>query len=139
MKLLGFNFDKIKAEKITSKVENIKINTKIDIVEIKEVKPDIFKIKEEVLGICFVYSLNYDPDFAKIEFKGNILLSVESKIAKQVLKEWEEKKMPEDFRIVLFNIILRKSSLRALTLEEELNLPLHIQPPSIKKQENKEE
>ena len=52
-------------------------------------------------------------------------------------KGWKDKEIPEEFRIAIFNIILRKASVRALQLEEELNLPYHMPFPSIKSQEEK--
>jgi hypothetical protein len=135
MKLLGFNFDKISIEKLSGKLENLKIDTQIDIPEIKSVDSDLFKIKEDLLGIRFVFKINYEPECAKVELLGNLLLSVDSKTSKDVLKQWKEKKMPDDFRVTLFNLILRKSSLQALKLEEELNLPLHLPFPSIRMSE----
>ena len=138
MKILGFNFDKISIEKLSNKVENLKVNTKIDISEIKEVKSDFLKTKEEIVNIKFSYDINYDPNFAKINLAGNIILSINPKVLKEVLKQWKDKKMPEEFRISVFNIILRKSNLKALQLEEEMNLPLHIPMPSIKRPEKKE-
>jgi len=80
--------------------------------------------------------VDYSPGFAKGELEGKILIAVDPKIAKEILKQWKKKKMPEDFRLLLFNVILKKSSLKALYLEEELNLPLHMPMPSFKK-ENK--
>jgi len=135
MKLIGFNLSKINVEKFTENVENLKINTNINISDVKFVKADFFKSKEELVGITFIYTLNYEPDFAKIEFRGNFILALDPKLSKNVLKQWEDKKIPEDFRIMLFNLIFRKTSVRALELEEEMNLPLHIALPSIKKQE----
>jgi len=137
MRLIGFNFNKINIEKFNDKVENLKINTKINVSKIKNIKSDFFKTKEEIIEVKFDYSINYDPDFAKIELAGSVILSIEPKIVKDILKKWEDKKMSEDFRIMLFNIILRKSSLRALQLEEEMNLPPHISLPVLKKQDNK--
>lgn len=137
MKLVGFNFDKIHVEKTLSEYEGLKINTKMDVLEIKEVKPDSFKVKEDLLGIRFSFGLDYDPNVAKIELTGTLLLSLESKIAKEVLKNWKDKQIPEDFRIGVFNIILKKSTLKALQLEEEMNLPLHMQLPSLKKEPDK--
>ncbi len=139
MKLIGFNFTKISAEKFLDKVDDLKINTQINIAEIKEVSSSLFKIKEKIISIKFNHSLIYDPEFAKIELGGNLLLSVESKISKEILKQWEEKKMPENFRVGLFNLILRKSSIKALELEEEFNLPLHMNIPLIKRQEEEQE
>jgi len=138
MKILGFNLTKINVEKFKDKVENLKINTQIDVAEISEVKSDFFKTKEEILAVKFTYGLNYEPEFAKLEFSGNIVLSLDSKTAKNVLKQWKDKKMPEDFRLPLFNIILRKSSLKALQLEEDMNLPIHMQLPSLRAQDKKE-
>ena len=138
MRLVGFNFNKINIEKFSDKIEDLKINTDMGISEINEVKSDFFKTKEELIGIKFTYGINYDPDFAKIELVGDVLLAIESKMAKDILKQWKNKKIPEDFRIILFNIILKKSNLKALQLEDEMNLPPHISLPSLKKQENKE-
>ena len=136
MKLLGFNFNKISIEKFplkTEKAEGLKINTGISIKEITSVNADMFKTKDEFLGVKFSYDIHYDPDFAKIEFLGDLILSLDSKDAKEVLKEWKDKKFPEEFKIFVFNIILKKTNLKALELEEEMNLPLHWPLPSIKK------
>ncbi len=138
MRIIGFNFNKINIEKFSDKIEKLKINTNINISEIKEMELDLFKTKEQFIRVKFTYNIDYEPKIAKIELVGNIVFGAESKIAKDVLKQWEGKKIPEDFKIILFNVILRKSNLKALQLEEELNLPLHVSLPSLKKQENKE-
>ncbi|MBA7685003.1 hypothetical protein ES703_93416 [subsurface metagenome] len=138
MRLAGFNFNKINAERLSDRIENLKINTKIDVSEINAVKSDFLKTKEELIGVKFKYNIDYDPDFAKIELAGNILLAVESKMARGILKQWKNKKMSEDFKITLFNFILRKSNLKALQLEDEMNFPLHISFPTLKKQKSGE-
>jgi hypothetical protein len=137
MKILGINFTKINAEKTSSKIKDVKVNTNIDISKISEVKSNFLNSDEKILGINFTNIINYDPNFAKIELKGNILISVDSDLFEKVLKQWKDKKIPEDFRVTLFNLILKKSSLKALQLEEELNIPFHIPLPSIKNPENK--
>ncbi len=138
MKLFGFNFTKIQIEKFKERVEGLKINTKIDISDIKEAKAGILKTKEELLTVKFVYGLDYEPEMAKVELEGNLIVSLESKRVKEILKEWKKKKMPEDFRTTLFNVILRKSGLKALQLEEEMNLPIHMQMPTLKLSDKKE-
>jgi len=137
MKVVGFNFNKISVERIEPLTEGIKINTKIDISQIEQIKPDLFKAKEELVRVDFIYSIDYDPNFAKVELKGNIIISLEPKISKNLLSQWKDKKMPEDFKMELFNFILRKANVKALQLEDELNLPLHMPFPKIGKQENK--
>jgi len=133
MKAVGFNFKKISIEKLSDKTENIKVNTNIDISEISSVKTNLFKTEEEFLGVKFKYEINYNPNYAKLEFEGNIIVSVDQKKSKEIIKEWENKKIPEEFRIFLFNIILKKANLKALELEDEMNIPLHIPLPSVKK------
>ena len=135
MKIIGFNFNKINVEKLKEPVEGMKINTNISIPELKEIKQTILKTKDDTIGVKFVYTIDYSPEIAKIEFSGSILINIESKLTKEILKQWEDKKMPDDFKIVLFNLILRKSNVKSLQFEDELNLPLHINLPSLKKQE----
>lgn len=137
MRVIGFSFTKISIERLKETLKNkedLKVDTQIDIPEIKEIKSNLLKTKEDLLSIKFIHKVNYNPDFAKIELEGKILLAVSQKVAKEVLKQWKKNKMGEEFRIPLFNLILKKSSLKALALEEELNLPLHIPLPSFKKQ-----
>ncbi len=134
MRLLGFNFSKISAERLEGGAKDIQVVPNIVISDIKQVKPDMVKTKEEFIGVKFSYILSYDPKYAKLEFSGDVLVSVDPKEAKEIIKEWKDKKVSEDFRIFLFNLIMRKSNVKALELEDELNLPLHIQMPSIRKE-----
>ena len=137
MKVIGFNFTKLLAEKLEGNRNQLKINAEIDISEIKSLKTDIFKVKEDLVEVKFKYTVEYDPKIAKIEFEGLIIFSLDQKLAKQVLKDWKKKKMQDDFRLILFNVILRKSTLKALELEDQLNIPLHISLPSLKRVKDK--
>ena len=139
MRIAGFNFKKISVEKLSDKPGELKINTKIDILDIKSIKSDFIKTKEELLGIDFSYVVDYDPDFAKIEFRGSIVVSIDFREGKEVLKQWKDKQMPGQFQVNLFNIILRKSNIKALELEDEMNLPLHVPFPSLKPEQNQEQ
>lgn len=136
MKILGFNFTILSAEKLSGSTKGVKINTHIDISDIKEVKSDFFSSKEKILGVKFINEISYDPDFAKIVLGGNILVSMDEQAFKQVLNGWKTKDLPEEFRLGIFNSILKKSSLKALQLEEELNIPLHIAMPFLKAQDS---
>jgi hypothetical protein len=137
MKLIGFNFTKIDVEKLSDNLKDLKINTGIDISDIKTVKSDFLNLKDELIAVNFTYNISYEEKIAKLDFKGNMLISVDSKLSKEVLKQWQEKKMPEEFKLTVFNIILKKASLKAIQFEEEFNLPLHLPLPSIKPQEKK--
>ncbi len=137
MKLVSFNFTKIDVEKFSDNLKGLKITTGIDISEVKEVKADIFKLKEELIGISFSYNISYDEKIARLHFKGHMVLAIESGLLKETLKQWKEKKLPEELRLAIFNIILKKVSLKAIQFEEEFNLPLHFPLPSIKNPDKK--
>lgn len=136
MKLLGFNYTKINVEKYKDSFKDIKVNSQVDVSDIEEVKQEVFKSKDEFLAVKFKYKIEYTPDVAVILLEGNILVSVDVKLAKEVIKQWKGKAMPDEFNIPLFNIIFRKAGLKALQLEEEMNLPPHIQMPVLRKQED---
>ena len=131
MRLLGFNFSKIYIERLDSKGKNIKVNNDLNITTIDKATADFLDLEDEILAIKFNYKVNFEPNFAKIELEGNLSVSVEPKIAEEILKEWEEKKIPQNFRIRIFNIILKKSNLKAMQLEDELNIPLHVPLPTL--------
>jgi len=133
MRVIGFNFTKLLAEKLEDNRSQIKINTEIDVSEIKSIKADIFKGKDDLIEVKFSYEVEYNPKIAKVSIEGSIIFSLDSKLAKQVLKDWKKKKMPDGFRLILFNVILKKSTLKALELEDILNIPLHMALPSLKK------
>lgn len=132
MKLAGFNFTKISVEKFKNNLKDIKVGTSIDIVDIKEAKADLIKSKDIFLGIKFKYDINYDPEIAKISFEGSLLASFDSKIGKDILKDWKDKKIKDEVRLNLFNSILMRSNVKAIQLEEEMSLPFHFQLPSLK-------
>jgi len=134
MRLITFRFNKISIEKLSDSFKEIKINSKINISDIEILKPEAIKREEEVIQVNFNYSILYNPEIAKIDFKGRVLLVADKEKAKEIEEMWENKKMTEEFRITLFNIILRKANIKALELEEEIGLPLHISLPTLKKQ-----
>ncbi|HTY43883.1 MAG TPA: hypothetical protein VMC80_01440 [Patescibacteria group bacterium] len=140
MRAIGFSFKKINVEKLASNsLEDVKINANIEISEVFSVKPtDLLKPKDELLGVRFVYTLFYEPEFAKLAFSGEIIFEVDPKVSKDILKSWKDsKEMPEDFRMLVFNVILRKCNLKALEIEDDMNLPLHMPMPTVQP-ENKD-
>jgi len=133
MQVIGFNFEKISAEKKKGVEGKIQISSNIQIKSIKKENISIVKDKP-TLKIDFEFKIDYKPNLAEINLQGVVLVTVEKDESKAILKKWKNKKIDEDVRIPLFNIILTKSNLRALQLEEELNLPTHIPLPRIRPQ-----
>jgi hypothetical protein len=135
MRIVSFNFDKINIEKITDTNKELKITTNIDISSITKTKSELFNDKEDLIQIKFIYLVNYEPNFAKIEFNGSMFVTLDSKDSKELFKKWENKEIPEEIRLFLFNVILIKSNIKALQFEDEFNLPIHIPLPRFSKEE----
>ena len=134
MRLMGFNFTKINIEKLENSKESLKINTNINILDIQKTDVDFIKSKEDFFIIKFKYTISYEPNFAKLEFEGNMVVSLDSKDSKNLMNDWKNHKISEEIQFSLFSIILRKSNVKALQLEDEMNLPFHIPMPRLSKQ-----
>jgi hypothetical protein len=134
MKIIGFNLSKILCEKKDKGPEKLQINQNIDI---KEVIKDKIPISQgEILIVKFNFTINYSEDFAKVEFEGSVIIAPEKEELKEFLKSWKDKKIPEELRMPLFNFIMAKCNIKALTLEDDLNLPPHLPLPRITPQNN---
>lgn len=129
LKLVGSKFLKVSAERspdFSGKLE-VKTNIKLDSLE---------KVKEskDALRLDYTFEVNYG-DLGKIDIKGILFLTGDSKTVKELLKVQKEKKYDSPEYVAITNLIIQKASIRALELEEELGLPIHIKLPefSIKK------
>lgn len=137
MKFVGFNFSKISIEKKSDSFKDLKINTNIDILDVKEAKNNILKQKEEIVIVKFTYNVDYQKNIATIDIEGTVAVALDSKAAKDLIKQWKDKKLSEDIKMPIFNVILRKSTIKAFELEDQMNLPLHTHSiPVIRKQDN---
>jgi hypothetical protein len=140
MNILGFNLTKISANRNSKILQNPMMNTNIEFTDV--VKEEIEMLKEnDAVKISFKFSVDYadakdkekkNPEIeGKIEFEGIIILSAEKEEAKEIFKLWKKKQIPEGIRIPLFNVILRKCSPKALDMEDQIGLPLHLPFPQI--------
>jgi len=129
MQIIGFNLTKVlveREEKIEGKLE---VKQNIDISDISKEK--IPFSEGEAVKIKFNFTVTYDPDFAKLNLEGYLILMVDKDEMKKFLKSWKNKKLPDESKVSLFNFIMSKCNIKALNLEDELNLPLHVPMPRI--------
>lgn len=137
MRIVGFNLTKVAIERKEQLERDLKISQNIDITNITKEKIPISN--EEALKTNFNFTIDYSNDFAKIEFRGNVVLLPEKEEAKKILKSWKDKKLSDEFKIPLFNFIMSKCNIKALNLEDELFLPPHIQMPRLSPNHEKSE
>ena len=131
MRFIAINYSKISIEKKSNDLKNLKIATGLDIKSIEAAKPGVFQSEESFLNVSFKYYIDYKEEIAKIEMEGNMLWATDSKGAKEILKAWENKKLDDNLKIKLLNVILIKANIKAIQLEEEMNLPIHFRMPTI--------
>jgi hypothetical protein len=129
MKIIGFNLSKVLIQKKEKFQGRIEINQNIDIKNIS--KDNIPITDEEVLNIEFAFQINYSNDMAKLEFEGALLSIPDKDELKEILKSWKDKKIPDKVRVPLFNFIMSKCNIKALSLEDDLNLPYHVPMPRL--------
>ncbi len=146
MQLIGFNLKKIQANR-SPQFNRSAINTNIEFRDIDKEKVDLLK-DNDALRISFIFSITYQDaekleknpekkeeieNQAEVKFEGDMLFSTNKEESKDLLKSWKKKQIPENFRIPMINFILKKCSVKALSLEEDLALPSHIPFPQIRK------
>lgn len=136
IKLLGFNFTKILVERFPEPKGPVQLKSDINIKDITEPKNDL--VKQDLLLVSFSFSLNFE-NLGQILMEGSFLLGADAEEAKSILEEWKSKNLNEEKKLFILNIIMQKCSLKALQLEEELNLPYHIQIPKLAIQNKPEE
>ena len=134
MAIVGFNLLKMSVERKEAIEGEIKVNSNADISDIKKEKVELVKGKE-TLRISFEFSIVYEPDFAKIEFEGFVLLVEDKNKADSLNKDWKKKKIDTAIKEQVFNLILRKCNIKAFSLEEDLNLPTHFPLPRLKSEQ----
>ena len=134
MAIVGFNLNKLSIERHNPIEGNVNVKTNLKINEVKEEKVLLELSKEKTtLQFDFEFSINYEPNIATIHFAGNVIDVEDEKEAKKILKEWKDKKLDEDLRLKISNMIWVKCNIKAFALEEELGLPVHIPLPRLTK------
>lgn len=136
VKIVGFNLAKISIEREKEMKGKLEIKSNLNITDVNKENIDISK-ENEVIAFDFNFTINYEPKVAEIIFNGEVLVLMSHEEAKNVVKKWKKKEIEDAIRIVIFNTILAKCNIKALDLEDELNLPTHIPMPKLAPQQQK--
>ena len=145
MQVLGFNFIKISGERTVNFRQGSSINTNIEFIDIE--KEEISLLKDtEAIKISYKFSVTYskienkkESKEGEISIEGNIIMSATKEEVKEIMKFWKKKEIPNQFKVPIFNIILRRCSLKAAQLEDDINLPIHLPLPKIELKTEKKE
>jgi hypothetical protein len=126
--LLGFSYNKISAQKKLDFSGKIEINPNINITSIEKHESSL--IRQETIKIDFLFGIHY-KDLADIDLGGTIILKVDPKTLKETVKGWQDKNLDPEIQTIILNLIMQRASIKAIELEEEMGLPIHIKIPRL--------
>ncbi|RJQ18132.1 hypothetical protein C4573_00220 [Candidatus Woesearchaeota archaeon] len=133
MTVIGFNFEKITAEKKTPVKGKISINNNVNITKVEDTKVVVTKDKQTALTFKFKYTTSYEPAIGSIELEGDVLWIDTAAKNKEIMANWKkDKTLPKDINLFILNQILTKGAIEALVLSQTINLPPPVQLPRAK-------
>ena len=132
LKFAGARFTKLISEKNTTFDGKLEIKTNVKINSLEKIE----KMKETI-KLSYGFEVEYG-ELGKIIIEGDIFLNSDPKTIKDLLKLYKDKKYETPEYLAITNLVIQKATIKAIELEEEINLPLHIKLPSlsIKNQNN---
>jgi len=128
IKLAGFKYSKIVVERNDELKGELKITPNINIKSVEKFKSD--NSKQELLQVEFKFAIDYSS-LGNVELDGRMFLSVDPKTMKDAIDGFKDKKLDSEINLIILNAIMQKASIKALELEEEMNLPPHVQLPRL--------
>ncbi|MDP1695621.1 MAG: hypothetical protein Q8L29_01755 [archaeon] len=140
MQIIGFSFSKISGYK-SKKAKLNQTNINIDFLDIQEEESQVLKIP--TVRVSFMFTVSYEGEdknlkAGEILYEGDIVISATESEIKDISKAWKKKELPTGFRVPIFNFILQRCSIKALNMEEDLQLPTHIPLPTLRPQKSEE-
>lgn len=131
MTIVGFSLSKIALERKEEAVTKLEIKTSINIKEVTKDKIKLIQGKD-VMKFNFEYHLEYSPKLATILFEGFLLYLVDPSKSEDIVKEFKKSgKLDKEMQVRIYNAIFQKCNIKALQLEEDINLPAHIRLPHL--------
>ena len=131
MRYAGLRLQKIEAEKFKEPVGgNINVGSNFNLGTVEKEADFTKEPSKPVFSFEFTYSIKYD-EFAAISFKGIVYVEVDDKKLISSLEKEGARVGDNDLRKFILDIVLAKTHVESLHLEEKLGLPFHIQSPRV--------
>jgi hypothetical protein len=128
--IVGFNVDRIEAEKQQNVQGNLQINYVPEIENVSSVSVNAFE--EEVAKIDFTFTVEYaagDQVQAEIIIEGNVLWNGDTE---ELVDTWEEsEELPENIQAPLMNDLYRKLISESVGIADTLNMLPPIPTPQV--------
>ena len=130
--IINYRLEKIAIEKKTRPKGPVEAKNSLRITDIKE-EPISSLTKDNALNMQFSFAVTYEPNIALLEMVGSVTYLAEVKKAQEILQNWKKnKKIKQEVAAPIFNFILAKCNIKALSLEQDVELPYHLPIPRLK-------
>ena len=133
MPVVGFNLEKTLAERTGKLTKGMQArhNMTITAVESEDIRIGE-KTTKPGLKFTFEYIVEYLPKIGKVLVSGNVLFLDDEKKIKSTLTDWKKNKnISQELTAQVLNTAIVKSTIKALNLSQEINLPPHMPIPTI--------
>jgi len=132
MAVIGFNYNKISAERKPVVKGEIKISNNVSIKDVDIQHITLGKTKQETLKISFEFTSKYEPNFGEIKLEGDIMFAEDEKLVKQVSDNWKkDKKLSKEVLTDVMNNILGRCNIQAMIMSRDINLPPPLPLPKV--------
>ncbi len=129
--IINFRLDKISIQKKNKPSGPVEAKNNLKVVEMTEESISALT-KEKALNLKFTFTVNYEPNIANLEIEGSVTYMNDQKTVKEIFENWKKnKKIDQEVATPIFNHILSKCNIKALKLEEDVELPFHIPIPRL--------
>jgi hypothetical protein len=133
MAIVGFEFNKITAERSEGVAGKINIKNNVSIKSVQKLDLPVGKTKQSAARFGFEYDTFYEPKAGKISLTGSVTYLDETTKIDSAIKDWEKnKKVDKQILTVIINRILTKANIQTLILSDTINLPPQIPMPKVK-------
>jgi len=131
MPIIGTNFIKLNVERKNPKGK-LQIKNNLGIKTIEEMNLNLGNVKQKGARFIFEYTSKYEPDAAEMIFEGEVLFLGEAANITEILNQWKDKKpIDKDIMANVMNAALTKSTIKALELSQDMNLPSPVKLPKV--------
>ena len=125
MKIVGAKITRINSQRNPEFSGNISLKTNVQINSLEKIKES-----KDTNKLSYDFDVDY-ADLGSIKVSGLIFYTADTKTQKELLKQWDNKKLDSPEFIALTNVVMQKASIKAIQLEEELGLPIHVKLPTL--------
>lgn len=130
MAIIGFNFTKIAAQRLSSRSGKIQVTNNIGVRNIESSKFS-GDSKRKAVKISFRYDGLYEPKVARLQFDGDVVLLLPEKNADELVKGWKDGKADAKTLTSAMNHVLERCNVQAIILARDLNLPSPVPLPKV--------